>query len=224
MTVRVRLFAILRERLGRNSLELELPEGSTVAEALAELSRAGLGDLLERVPVRMAVNCEYADPDTALRGDDELALVPPISGGADCHVRVTAEPLSIEGLASTVGHPAAGAVVVFQGMTRDVTRLEYEAYREMAERKIATILRECVDRYRLEAAAAEHRTGSVPLGEPSILVAVSAPHREEAFAAAREAIDRIKAEAPIWKREVDSGGSSRWVEGVMPRLPSEASE
>jgi molybdopterin synthase catalytic subunit len=103
-------------------------------------------------------------------------------------------------------------VVAFQGTTRDVDRLEYEAYAEMAERRIAAILRDCVDRHGLEAAAAEHRVGAVPLGEPSVIVAVSARHRAEAFAGAREAIDRIKAEAPIWKREVD-GGDARWVEG-----------
>ncbi len=91
-------------------------------------------------------------------------------------------------------------------MTREVSRLDYEAYREMAEERIAEILRDCVERHGLEAAAAEHRTGAVALGEASVIVAVSAAHRDEAFAGAREAIDRIKAEAPIWKREVEDGG------------------
>jgi molybdopterin synthase catalytic subunit len=104
-------------------------------------------------------------------------------------------------------------------VTREVDRLDYEAYRAMAEERMASILRGCVERHGLEAAAAEHRVGSVPLGEPSVVVAVSAAHRDAAFAAAREAIDRIKAEAPIWKREVRemaAGESRRWVEGKAP--------
>ena len=127
-------------------------------------------------------------------------------------VRVTDQPLSLERLARAVGRPAAGAIVTFQGTTRDVERLEYEAYREMAEQRMASIVTEAVERHGLEAAAAEHRVGSVPLGEASVIVAVAAAHREEAFAAAREIIDRIKAEAPIWKKEVQAGGE-RWVEG-----------
>jgi molybdopterin synthase catalytic subunit len=112
-----------------------------------------------------------------------------------------------------VSRPAAGAVVTFQGTTRDVDSLEYEAYREMAEEKIAAIVTEAVDRHRLEAAAAEHRIGAVPLTEASVIVAAAAAHRAEAFAGAREIIDRIKAEAPIWKKEIEDG-EERWVEGT----------
>jgi molybdopterin synthase catalytic subunit len=165
----------------------------------------------------MAVNREYASPDTTLSAGDELALVPPVSGGGATevrvHARVSDEPLSLDAVTALVGRAAAGAIVSFQGVTRDVERLDYEAYAEMAEERIAAILRECAAAHGLEAAAAEHRVGPVALGEPSVIVAVSAAHRGEAFAGAREAIDRIKAEAPIWKREVD-GGESRWVEGT----------
>jgi molybdopterin converting factor subunit 1 len=222
MTVTVRLFAVLRQRAGRDSIEVELDDGATVAEALERLSaRPDLGDLLERMPVRMAVNRDYADPDTPLSSGDELALVPPVSGGEHdrVHVRITDAPLSVEALAALVSRPGAGAIVTFQGTTRDVLRLDYEAYREMAEERIAEILRECLERHGLAAAAAEHRIGSVPLGESSVIVSVSAPHRGEAFSGAREAIDRIKAEAPIWKREIDSDGdvdAGRWVEGAVP--------
>jgi molybdopterin converting factor subunit 1 len=216
MTVRVRLFAMLRERAGEEEIELELEEGATVGEAIERLGAAGpLADLLERMPVRMAVNREYADSATTLHAADELALIPPVSGGAPPHVRVGGEPLSLDAVTRLVADPGAGAVVSFQGVTREVERLEYEAYREMAQRRIAAILAECVDRHRLFGAAAEHRVGSVPLGEPSVIVAVSAAHREEAFAGAREAIDRIKAEAPIWKREVE-GETATWVEGEVP--------
>jgi MoaE-MoaD fusion protein len=129
------------------------------------------------------------------------------------HARVTDEPLSVDALARRVGRPSAGAIVTFQGTTRDVELLEYEAYREMAEARIATIVGEAIDRHGLEAAAAEHRLGAVPLGEASVLVAASAAHRAEAFAGAREIIDRIKEEAPIWKKEIE-GGEERWVEGT----------
>jgi MoaE-MoaD fusion protein len=221
MRVRVRLFALLRERAGAETVEVELDEGATVADALARLAELdGLGEAIERLPVRMAVNRDYADAATRLSADDELALIPPVSGGADLHVRVGEEPLSLQGLADAVGRPAAGAVVAFQGMTREVESLEYEAYREMAEERIGEILGDCLRRHRLEAAAAEHRIGTVPLGEPSVIVAVAAAHREEAFAGAREAIDRIKAEAPIWKAEVEDGGEARWVEGTPPATRS----
>ena len=216
MKVTVRLFAILRERAGRDSIELSLPEGATVAEAVEALrSEDGLTDVIGRLPVRMAVNREYAEAGATLTSGDELALVPPVSGGADIYVRVGEEPLSIERLSRLVGRPSAGAIVSFQGTTRDVPRLEYEAYREMAQERIAAILTDCVERNDLEAAAAEHRIGAVPLGEASVVIAVAAAHREQAFAGAREAIDRIKAEAPIWKREVDESGA-RWVEGTVP--------
>lgn len=225
MTLSVRLFAVLRERARSESIEIELAEGATVTDALEELSRgAVLGELLRRMPVRMAVNGSYASPETPLGPADELALIPPISGGAGLHARITGEPLSLDSLARSVRRPGAGAVVAFQGVTRDVDHLDYEAYREMAEERMEAILRDCVERHGLEAAAAEHRTGAVPQGEASVIVAVSAAHRAEAFAAAREAIDRIKAEAPIWKREVERDGSSQWVEGKQPRLDRGAEE
>jgi molybdopterin synthase catalytic subunit len=219
MTVTVRLFAILRERAGRDSVEIELPEGATVGDAFERLAAApGLGDLVERLPLRMAVNREYASAGTVIVPGDELALIPPISGGAPkTHARVTAEPLSAERLTAWVGDPAAGGIVTFQGVTRGVASLDYEAYREMAEERMAAILGECARGHGLLAAAAEHRVGRVALGEPGVVVAVSAGHREEAFAGAREAIDRIKAEAPIWKRELDAAGAGQWVEGTAPR-------
>jgi molybdopterin synthase catalytic subunit/molybdopterin converting factor small subunit len=210
--VTVKLFAMLRERAGASELTLELPEGSRVQDALDSLA-----DVAGGIPVVMAVNREYADADVVLSADDELALVPPVSGGETVlvHVRVTGDPLSIDALAGLVRNPAAGAVVVFEGVTREVEALEYEAYAEMAEEQIAFILAEIKEKHLLAAVAAEHRVGLVPLSQPSVIVAASAPHREAAFAGAREAIDRIKAEAPIWKKELE-GGEGRWVEGTVP--------
>jgi molybdopterin synthase catalytic subunit len=208
--VQVQLFAILRERAGRDSIELELDDGATVGEAIAALAPEAGG-----MPFRLAVNREYAGDDETIQAGDELAAIPPVSGGSGPHVRITSEPLSLDALVSMVVRDAAGAVVTFQGVTREVDSLEYEAYAQMAEERIATILRECSERHGLLAAAAEHRVGSVPRGEPSVIVAVSGAHRPEAFAGAREAIDRIKAEAPIWKKELSAGGEA-WVEGALP--------
>jgi molybdopterin synthase catalytic subunit len=217
VTVRVRLFAILRERAGRESIEVDLAEGATVADAIGALSKLpALAGVLDRLPVQMAVNREYATMDTRLAAQDELALIPPISGGADIHVRVTQERLSPQALIDAVTRPGAGAIVTFQGMPRSVCRLDYEAYREMAEERMATILNDCMERHHLQAVAAEHRVGKVELSEPSVIVAVSAAHRSEAFAAASEAIDRIKAEAPIWKQEVEPDGTVRRVHGTEP--------
>jgi molybdopterin synthase catalytic subunit len=210
--VTVKLFAVLRERAGASEVRLELPDGARVRDAIDSLAEVTAG-----VPVVMAVNREYADAEMVLAPDDELALVPPVSGGqtALVHARISEEPLSIDALTGLVRNPAAGAVVVFEGVTREVEALDYEAYVEMAEEKIATILAGVKDEYGLTAIAAEHRVGRVPLSQPSVIVAASAPHRGEAFAGARAAIDRIKTEAPIWKKEID-GGAGGWVEGALP--------
>jgi MoaE-MoaD fusion protein len=212
MEVTVRLFAMLRERAGAREVTLSLPDGARVSDALAEL-----GSIAEGLPLVMAVNREYADENQVLDSGDELALIPPVSGGeaAVQHVRITDQPLSLDSLVARVRDPRAGAVVTFEGVTREVEKLEYEAYVEMAEEKMAAIVAEAVERHGLCAAAAEHRVGDVPLSEPSVAVAVSAPHRGEAFAGAREIIDRLKAEAPIWKKEIE-GGEERWVEGTRP--------
>jgi molybdopterin converting factor subunit 1 len=212
--VTVRLFAMLRERAGAPAVTLELPEGARVRDALDSLS-----GLAEGVPLVMAVNREYASEEQVLDAGDELALIPPVSGGetrAAPWVRVTADLLSLEALAARVTDPRAGAVVTFSGVTREVERLEYDAYAEMAEERMAAIAAEALERHGLCAVAVEHRVGVVALSEPSVIVAASAPHRGEAFAGAREIIDRVKAEAPIWKKEIE-GGEERWVEGTEPR-------
>jgi molybdopterin synthase catalytic subunit len=207
--VSIRLFAGLRERAGADQVELELPEHASVRDALSRL-----GDVTTGVPVVMAINQEYANEDAVLSAGDELALIPPVSGGSQLsqvHARVTGEAIAVDPLLDFVRDPAAGAVVTFHGVTREVELLEYEAYAEMAERRIAEIVREAVERHGLCAAAAEHRTGTVPLSDSSVVVVASAPHRGEAFTGAREIIDRIKAEVPIWKKE-----SGEWVPGNVP--------
>ncbi|MDX6729175.1 MAG: MoaE-MoaD fusion protein [Baekduia sp.] len=199
--MRVRLFAGLRERAGREELELDLPDGARVADALAQVAHLAPG-----VSLVLAVNREYADADVVLQAGDELAVVPPVSGGA-----VFDGPLSVEAVAARVADPRAGAVVTFSGTTRDVEFLDYEAYAEMSVARIDAIVAEAIERHGLCAAAADHRYGRVARGEASVVVAVSAPHRGEAFAGAREIIDRIKLEAPIWKKE-----EGEWHEGTVP--------
>lgn len=216
MQVRVRLFAALRERAGADAIELELPAQACVRDALAQI-----GWLTEGVPVVMAVNREYARESDRLHADDELALIPPVSGGATeeaIHARVIDGPVSLDRLLAFVRDPRAGAVVTFLGVTRDVPALQYEAYTEMAEARIAEIAGEACRRHGLCAAAAEHRVGTVALSEASVAIAVSAPHRAEAFAGAREIIDRLKEQAPIWKRE-----EGEWLGGNRPG-PTQASD
>jgi molybdopterin synthase catalytic subunit len=205
--VTVRLFAQLRERAGQSSLELDLPDGARVRDAIA-----AVGDLAEGVPVVMAVNREYAGADVVLSADDELALVPPVSGGAAAvHVAMREDGLSQDAVSALVRDPRAGAVVTFQGVTREVDKLDYEAYGDMALQTMRAIAEAAIERHGLCAAAIEHRVGEVPLSEPSVVVAASAPHRGEAFAGAREMIDELKRRVPIFKRE-----EGEWVRGNVP--------
>ena len=179
---------------------------------------AAVDDLAGGLSLVLAVNREYA---AARRppGGRRRARADPAGQrrGRRAARQVAAEPLSLEAVTALVGDPRAGAVVSFQGVTREVHHLDYEAYEAMAVEAMRTILRAAAERHGLCAAAAEHRVGTVPLGEPSVVVAVSAPHRGEAFAGAREIIDELKARAPIWKREVEASGEGRWVSGAPPR-------
>ncbi len=219
MRLTVRLFAGLRERAGTDRLDVELPHGATVADLLAAMASTAVGPLAPRSCV-VAVNREYAAPGDPVSEGDEVALVPPVSGGEGPvrRVRVTDEPLDVGAAAAAVRDPRAGAVVVFEGVTRDVPELHYEAYAEMAEPYLRRIGEEEAARHGLCAVALEHRVGAVPLSEPSVVVAASAAHRGEAFTGARALIDRVKAEAPIWKQEVTEDGARR-VEGTLPPVP-----
>ena len=222
MVVHVRLFAILRERAGRDRVELELAPQATVADALRALAEVEpLGELLERLPVRLAVNRDYGSPETVLEPGDELALIPPVSGGAQPagvedgqarpHVRVSQERLSLEAVARAVGDPGAGAIVIFEGVTREVDRLDYEAYAEMAETKMREIAEEIRQRWGIQHVAMTHRTGRLGIGEASVVIAVGTPHRKQAFEACEYAIDRLKVEVPVWKKEIGPDGEE-WVE------------
>jgi molybdopterin synthase catalytic subunit len=213
----VRLFAGLRERAGSTHVEVELAEGASVRDLLAAMGDTPVGALRPGQCV-VALDREYAGADELVRSDQEVALIPPVSGGAG-PVRlaeITAEPLDLAVVAAAVRDPRAGAVVTFEGMTRDVEALDYEAYAEMASERLVAIGTEEAERHGLCAVALMHRVGRVPLSEPSVIVSASAAHRGEAFAGARALIDRVKAEAPIWKVELTEAGERR-VEGTLPR-------
>ena len=215
MIISVRLFAGLRERAGADRVELELPDDARARDVLAAMD-------LEPGQCIVALDREYAEADAPVRADQEVALIPPVSGGDAGPVRlveVTGEALDLAVVAAAVRDPRAGAVVCFEGVTREVEALDYEAYVEMARSKLTAIGEEEAARHGLCAVALVHRTGRVPLSEPSVIVAASAPHRGEAFTGARALIDRVKAEAPIWKVELTGDGPQR-VEGVLPTWPT----
>jgi molybdopterin synthase catalytic subunit/molybdopterin converting factor small subunit len=203
--VKVRLFAGLRERAGWSQREIE---AGTVGDVWAALD---LGD--EPAGLLYAVNRSYADRDTQLADGDEVALIPPVSGGA---FLLSEEPLSLDRVVDEVRSDAAGAIATFTGTTRkesrgrDVSYLEYEAYEGMAEQTMAEIAEELQQRYELCAVAIHHRVGRVDIGETSVVIAVSAPHRQAALDACRDAIDTLKERVPLWKKEV-YGGGEEWI-------------
>lgn len=214
--ITVRLFAGIRERAGTPLVEVRVAEGSTVSDAISAAAAVVPGELRTPKSVMLALNGEYVPDDTAVGDGDEVALIPPVSGGATGagaqEISITSEPLDPAPLANHVRTDRDGAIVTFLGVTRDhndgrrVTFLEYEAYRPMAEQKIAEIIREMQGRWEIGRVAVAHRTGRVDIGETSMVVAVGAPHRRPAFEAALHFIDRLKEIVPIWKKEYFEGG------------------
>jgi molybdopterin synthase catalytic subunit/molybdopterin converting factor small subunit len=208
MRVKVRLFAGLRERAGATERELELPNGSRVADVWDAL---GLGK--EPPGLLYAVDRAYVERDRPLAGGEEVALIPPVSGGA---FRLTEEPIDVDTVMEEVADERAGAVVTFHGTTRSRSRgrtvihLEYEAYPGMAEQVMQDIAHELKAKYKLCEVAITHRVGRVGIGETSVAIAVSAPHRHDALAACQEAIDTLKETVPLWKKEVYEGGEE-WI-------------
>lgn len=217
MKVQVRFFALYREAAGRDHVELELAEGGTVEAAWAAVA--------ERYPVLrpyrphtlFAVGQDYVAPEHPLRPGDEVCLFPPVSGGSDDLYRVTEEPLSEAAVTAAVADPEAGGVVVFSGVVRSETGgrrvkfLEYEAHAPMAEAKMREIGEMVRARWPgVKRVATTHRVGRLEIGEASVMIAVSAAHRAEAFEACRFAIDRLKETVPVWKKEYFEDGEV-WV-------------
>jgi molybdopterin synthase catalytic subunit len=206
--VNVRLFAALRERAGFARVEVELVDGATVSDVWPLLD---LGD--EPPGMLYAVNRAYADRGEALSEGDEVAVIPPVSGG---DFRLSGEPLSVDAAIAEVRDDGAGAIATFIGTTRahsrgrEVLRLDYEAYEGMAEQVMADLADELKRRHELCKVAIHHRVGRVEIGEMSVVIAVSASHRAAALAACREAIDELKVSVPLWKKEVYVGGEE-WI-------------
>jgi molybdopterin synthase catalytic subunit len=204
--VTVRLFAGLRERAGWSEREVD------GVERVADVwPRLGLGD--EPDGLAVAVNRAYADRGLALADGDEVAFIPPVSGGA---FLLSEEPLDLAAAVAEVHSDEAGAIAVFVGTTRAHSRgravhhLEYEAYMGMAEQVMADLGEELKARYDLHEVAIHHRTGRVEIGGTSVVIAVSAPHRADALAACKDAIDTLKETVPLWKKEVYEGGEE-WI-------------
>jgi MoaE-MoaD fusion protein len=206
--VTVRLFAGLRERAGTGERHVELPAGSRLADVWAALA---LGE--EPAGLLYAVNHDYAGSDRELEDGDEVALIPPVSGGA---FELSEQALDLTAVVAQVADERAGAIATFVGTTRIesrgriVRRLEYEAYPGMAEKTMAELAGDLKSRYDLCEIAIAHRIGVVGIGETSVVIAVSAPHRQDALAACKDAIDTLKQTVPLWKKEVYEDGEE-WV-------------
>lgn len=217
MKIKIRYFAIVREAIGKTTETRELPEGATAGDLLADITRdvprlAGLGRAL-----MLMVNQEYVEPNVVLHDGDEFVIIPPVSGGSPARLfKVTDQPIEVQMTEAVVADPAAGAIVSFTGAVRDHARgraviaLDYEAYPPAAEKILAQIGDEIAAKWGLDRVAILHRTGLLRPGETSVVISVASAHRDEAFEAARYAIERIKEIVPIWKKEHYEDGAI-WV-------------
>lgn len=225
MKIRVRLFAGMRERVGKSELAVTVPDGLDMAALQAHINAEYPTLDLERQRFTVTVNRTYARPDFVLHDGDEVALIPPVSGGsgdgggADRLFQVVEGHISLDAVAARVLAPERGGVTLFAGTVRGVTGeqrtdyLEYEAYPEMAEASFASIAAEAQGRWpEIAAVAVVHRVGRLEIGDVAIVIAVAAAHRAATFDACHFIIDRIKQISPIWKKEVGPGGAV-WVEG-----------
>jgi MoaE-MoaD fusion protein len=224
MRIQVRYFAVFRERLRSEGEELELPAGATIGQALDAL--AARHEIIDRLRGRfqVALNQEMSPLDAALADGDELALIPPVAGGADRarprHARMVPDRPSLDRCTAAVVGPDMGGLVTFTGLVRRhsqgraVERLEYEAYAEMADRVMVRLCEQIEGEIAGCRLAVEHASGVLKVGDVAVVIAAAAPHRAEAFAACRALIDRLKESVPIWKKEVGPDGSE-WV-GLGP--------
>lgn len=217
MQVTVRCFAGAREAVGQATFQMEVPEGTTAGDLLGRLASAH--PRLQGVAphLLLSVNREYVDRSAPLKPGDEVALIPPVSGGAEGPLfEITEAPLSVDAVAARVRHRSSGAIATFTGVVRERSRgrqvryLEYEAYPEMAVPKMQEIAAEIRGKWEVDAVAMSHRVGRLEVGEASVVIAVAAPHRQQALEACAYAIERLKVTLPIWKKEVWADGSE-WI-------------
>lgn len=228
MNVSVRLFAGLQDIVGEREIRLDLEDGATVAELREQIGRAYPSIVPFLTTVACAVDDEYVPTEHALHDGDGVSLIPPVSGGSDRKLAVTEDPLDAEALVRAVRQDESGAVVLFYGVARNnsegrrVRALEYEAHESLAEKKLREVADDVRRRFSITDIGVLHRTGHLEIGETSLLVAVAAPHRQEAFEAAQYAVDRIKAIVPIWKKEIWEDGGGAWVAGHPVEAPDVA--
>ena len=203
MDILVKFFATYREITGLREARVEVPRSATVAALLDRLLAAYPGLAAHRPTMLVAVNQDFAEPGAALHPGDEVAILPPVSGGAG-HCRVQRDPIEPADVLALVRDPAVGAVVLFLGTVRadpGVEALDYEAYEGMAVKKMEALRSAAKERFEVTEVAIAHRTGRLPVGETSVAVACSAPHRQEAFRACEWAMDELKKIVPVWKAE-----------------------
>lgn len=217
VTIHLRHFAIVRETVGTADEQRTYPDPPTAERVFADLAEEHPALAGFRRSIMVMINHAYAKPDAVLADGDEVAFIPPVSGGAPVRLfRVTADPLDARETEQAVRDPACGAVISFTGEVRDsargqdVTALDYEAYSEAAERMMATIADEIEREFGVDRIAMVHRVGLLKPGEASVVISVATPHRDEAFKAARHAIERLKQIVPIWKKEHYADGAT-WI-------------
>lgn len=221
MRITVLYFAVLKERLGRSEEQMTVPDGNRVKDAI-DLLTAKYWDVAQlRGKFRIALNEEFIDDESLfLRDGDTMALVPPVAGGSDRHVRLLDEPLSLDRVVRAVTGPGMGGIVTFTGVVRrhsrgtTVEKLEYSAYDSMAVREMTKLCDELEAEIAGCKLAVEHRVGHLEVGDVAVVIAAAAPHRAEAFAACRAMIDRLKDRVPIWKKEFGEDGAE-WI-GLGP--------
>ena len=239
MQVRVISFGILKDWMGSSAKTVELPEGASVGELLGQLGGGAPAELLKGIAV--SVNAEYAPATRVLKQDDEVGLLPPVSGGsaeaAQAELQgydftaLTREPFDAPALIAAAKHPEDGAVVVFDGIVRDNSRgrrtlhLDYEAYEEMAAKQLRSLAVDARNRFGVRHVTIVHRLGRLQIGESSVLIVVASAHRAQAFDACRWIIDTLKTTVPIWKKETFADGAV-WAPGepFPPTLAVDASE
>ncbi len=209
MRVRVLFFGMLKDLVGKASDSVDLPEGASVADLLTQYT-SKFSSLKESLPaIAVAVNQEYAGAGTDLRDGDEVALLPPVSGGASAgrYARIVRQPIDSAQVLATLKRGDDGAAVVFEGVVRNQTRgrrtlyLDYEAYEEMALREMESLAEQALKKFQVRDVALVHRLGRLEIGETSVLIAVVSAHRAAAFEACRWLIDTLKQKVPIWKKE-----------------------
>ncbi|HEX3107120.1 MAG TPA: molybdenum cofactor biosynthesis protein MoaE [Terriglobales bacterium] len=226
MQVRVLFFGILKDLAGRSADLLSLPDNASAADVLSHYQQRLSANKAIFNSVAVSVNQEYAQPEMKLHSGDEVALLPPVSGGAnetdqskaERRVSITRQPINTAALLENMKHPDDGAAIVFEGIVRDNTRgrrtlfLDYEAYEEMAVKEMESLVTRALDQFQIRDAAIIHRLGRIEIGETSVLIIVASAHRAAAFDACRWLIDTLKRTVPIWKKEYFDDGAF-WSDG-----------